>query len=121
MTLNQTVPSSDEELTADEVAFIADHMAACAAYLEHIDSLWIGDPQNEEANEALISETLEQLEIDIPDMPPELGLKLQRRVNSSIQRGNLAASALKLGTQGIMEVLLAMIRPILATNKQKDS
>lgn len=112
MNLEQSVPSQDFELTPSEMAFISDHMAACAEFLEHLDPLWIGE--DGEVGDAM----LEHLEIAIPDMPHDLGVKLQRRVNNSIQRGNLAVSALTLGTKGVMEVLLAMIRPILTSNKQ---
>ena len=115
MSLQQTIPSSDDvELTKDEMAFISDHMAACAAYLEHLDTLWIGDAGEYDG------EAMAEYEIDFPEMPANLGLKLQHRVNRGIQRGSLATSALKLGTQGMMQVLLAMIRPIMANNNRSE-
>lgn len=114
MTLQQTVPSSDNELSKEEMIFISDHMAACASYLEHLDTLWIGDEG------VLDADILAKLETDIPEMPANLGVKLQRRVSKGVQRGSLATSALKLGTQGMLQVLLAMIRPIISGGKSSE-
>lgn len=110
MTLNSTVPA-DPEFSQDEISYIADHLADCVEYLEHLDVLWLGNVDDERK----VDDQLEEAEIELPELPNELGTKLQSKITNSIQRGDLTAKALELGTKGIMEVLLAMIRPILTS------
>ncbi len=114
MTIQQSVPPSKNEFTEEEMSYISDHMAACAGYLEHLEILWFGD--SEEDEEASVS-----AEITTPSIPPAIAEKLQNRVKNNIQRGDLGANALKLSTQGMMEVLLALIRPILNDNSSSKS
>ena len=117
MSLQQTVPPPDNELTQEEMIYISDHLAACAEYLEHLDVLWLGDDSDGSEPDLLLS-----AEISTPPIPPNIAEKLQHTVNNRIQRGDLAANALKLGTEGMMQVLLALIRPVLggSNSQSKD-
>ena len=115
MTLNNTVPT-DPEFSQDEISYIADNLADCVEYLEHLDVLWLGNVDSDQA----IDDQLENAEIDFPELPSDLGNKLQSKISNSIQRGDLTAKALTLGTKGIMEVLLAMIRPIVTSRTTNE-
>ncbi len=112
MTIQQSAPSPNNEFTRDEMIFISDHLAACTEYLEHLEVLWLGEKRVEIA--------VDSAELTTPSIPSNIAEKLQLRVKNNILRGDMGASALKLGTQGFMEVLLALIRPIINDNSKKS-
>ncbi len=104
-----TDPST--ELTTEEMAFIAENLAESAAYLSHLSQLWL-----DEGDDQLTDET----EIDLPGLTANEAALLRRKVFGRLQRDSFAAKTVKLGTEGFMQVLLAMVRPLLGSHEQKD-
>ena len=104
-------PQSADDLSAEEMRFIADHLAESADYLSHLSQLWLeeGDDQSFDA-----------AEIDLPELSAEEARLLRTKVFGRLQRGNMTAKTVRLGTEGMMQALLALVRPILGVGNAKD-
>ncbi len=108
--MNNTL-SSSAELSSEEIAFIAEHLAESAVYLSHLSQLWL-----EEGDDQLAADA----EIDLPNLTKEREVLLRRKVFGQLQRDNLTAKTVKLGTEGFMQVLLAMVRPFIGSHVKKE-
>lgn len=103
--------SSADDLSPDEMAYIAEHLAESATYLSHLSQLWLEDGDEQ---------AIEEWEIDLPGLSKEQELRLRRKVFGRLQRDNFTAKTVKLGTEGFMQVLLAMVRPLIGSHANKD-
>ena len=59
----------------------------------------------------------------VPDLPTDQARRIERRLFDSLRRGDLGSKAIRLGTQGFLDVLLALLRPLLdpSSKKGKDA
>lgn len=105
------LPNSSADLSRDEMAYIADHLAESAAYLSHLSQLWLEEGDDQMADAA---------EIELPALSKEREMMLRRKVFGRLQRDNFTAKTIKLGTEGFMQVLLAMVRPLVGRRENKD-
>lgn len=109
--MEEVTNKSNDALSPEEMAFIADNLAESAAYLSHLSQLWL-----EEGDDQVV----EDLEIDLPRLSQIQAATLRRKVFGRLQRTNFAAKTVKLGTEGFMQVLLAMVRPLIGGQNKKD-
>ncbi|MGB1250903.1 MAG: hypothetical protein ACPG8W_09845 [Candidatus Promineifilaceae bacterium] len=95
------------DLPPNDVAFIAENLAEIAEYLGHLDGIWDDDGDDD-------------LEFDIPNLSSDSAEMLRTKVFANIHRNDVAASALRLGTEGIMEVLIALVRPAMSVGSNRS-
>ena len=95
------------DLPPEDMDFIAENLAEIAEVFGQMEGLWDDDVD------------VDKIDIDIPQLSPESAEKLRTRVLSNIHRTDIAASALRLGTEGIMQVLLALLRPAMSAGKRR--
>ena len=94
------------ELPLEDVEFIAENLAEIAEYLGHLDGIWDDEHDG--------------VEFEIPNLSTDSAELLRTRVLANIHRNDVAASALRLGTEGIMQVLLALVRPAMSIGSQRS-
>jgi hypothetical protein len=99
---------STNDLSPEEIAFIADHLAESAAYLTHLSELWLEEGDDQVA------------EFDLPGLTADEALVLRQKVFGRLQRDNFAAKTVKFSTEGLLQVLLAMVRPLIGSHENKD-
>lgn len=94
------------ELPSQDIEFIAENLAEIAEYLGHLDGIW--DDDNDE------------VEFEFPNLSTDSAELLRTKVFANIHRSDVAASALRLGTEGIMQVLLALVRPAMSLGSKRS-
>ena len=94
------------ELPPEDIEFIAENLAEIAEYLGHLDGIWDEDG--------------DEVEFEIPNLSSDSAELLRTRVFANIHRNDIAASALRLGTEGIMQVLLALVRPAMSIGTKRS-
>ena len=101
--LPQLVPG---ELNDAQPEAILTRLADDEASLEKVEALWQG-------------QALATAVSPIPPLEPERAQRLRHHLVRQIHRTNLGASVIKLGTQGFGSVAVSLLRPLLATPKQR--
>jgi len=95
------------ELNEIETAIVTQHVAECEACLTYLDQLW----------------AISEFNLDEPDIPhlnPHSLYKLEQRLFRQIHRSSLGANTIWLGTKGIFEVFLAILKPFFQLKEKKS-
>lgn len=93
------------ELPPEDITFIAENLAGIAEYFGQIDGFWDEDEEG--------------FELEIPNLSSDSAELLRTKVLSSIHRTDVAATTLRLGTEGILQVLLALVRPAMSVGQNR--
>ena len=110
--MSESVTSTgSNDLTPDEMQFIAEHVAESAEYLSHLNSLWF-----EEGDDQMV----DAAEIDLPEITAEQAAVLRGKVFGTIQRDSFSAKTVRLGTEGFAKVLVALVRPLIGSRPHKE-
>ena len=73
------------------------HLAECEPCLALVDQLWVGvDDQA------------------VPNLDSERSRHVERRLWRRIHRSNLGGQVIRMGTHGLLSVLLALLRPLFS-------
>lgn len=95
------------DLPPEDMEFIAENLAEIAEYFGQLEAIW-----DENAD-------VDNIDIGIPQLSPESAEKLRQRVLSNIHRTDMAATTLRLGTEGVMQVLLALVKPVMSLGSKR--
>ena len=77
---------------------VISHISECGTCLAVVDGLW-DDPQAEAGGA-------------VPDLDPETARRVEQRLRRRIDRNNLVAQVVRLGTHALWTALVALLQPL---------
>lgn len=97
---------AEGQLPEDESQKIMELFLADDDCLQAMDHIW--------ANQ-------KDMEMKIPPMDPEIAKRLESQILTRIRRSNMGGNAVRLGTEGLMKALLALIQPFIGPSRNRPA